>query len=321
MVERLRELGLSPQSAQPETEADLCIELRDRSKPLRVVFAEPPEQPDVEPNDRDAATMVAQPFVTPSQGKRYRAIGIPFVDAAGNAWLDTPSVHIRVEGRRLPPNLMAEIRRSAPTREDALTATGLQVVFVLLTTPEFVSAPVRVIARASGVSLGSAQTAIRALDARGHLVGGGKGRHDLRRVEELTNHWLIGFQNQLLPKLQESAFVGPDPDWWALAASDDAFTGVLSGEAVVKEWLKPTTTLVYGAWPWEELRVAARLRRGPVPNVLLRKMFWDPTMVGSGTRAPDLLIYADLLASGDSRQAEAARNMRKGSRDLRKLLD
>ena len=195
------------------------------------------------------------------------------------------------------------------------------MTFVLLTTPGLVSAPVRTIAKAATTSIGSARSAIQALDARGHLMGGAKSRRVIRRKDDLTRHWITGSQNQLLPKLQQEAFEGPEPQWWTSQARDDNFPGALSGEQAARQWLKPTSTLVYGVPPWKDFRVSARLSKGLHPNVFLRRQFWDPHLVGTGSWALDLFVYADLLVSGDPRQVEAAQHLRKDSGDLRELLD
>ena len=48
------------------------------------------------------SVVIGQQYVNPRQAERYRELGIPYLDTAGNAWLDLAGLKIWVEGKPRP---------------------------------------------------------------------------------------------------------------------------------------------------------------------------------------------------------------------------
>jgi hypothetical protein len=88
-----------------------------------------------------------------------RVLHLPFLDTAGNAYLDAPGLTIYVTGEPRP-----DIARDDP-RYRAYTTVGMKVVFALLCWPELAEATHRNLAAAAQVALGTVGPVIEDLES------------------------------------------------------------------------------------------------------------------------------------------------------------
>ncbi|WP_223585953.1 MULTISPECIES: type IV toxin-antitoxin system AbiEi family antitoxin [Microbacterium] len=236
-----------------------------------------------------------------------RRIGANFLDEAGNAFISFENVHIDVRGRR------AETKRHE--RSSSLGAANLfstkrsQVIFALLAWPELRTATLRRVAARAGVSLGQAQKTLNELHEAGYLADDGE--LSLGRQDELLDRWAAAFPTGLGSPQRTRMFTG---DIGSLEAPPGV-SALLSGESAVSHRIRPETLTVYVDDDSVNRLIAKnRWRTDRRPNIFVRTLFWeDPEAISEGIGiAPPVLVYADLLASGDGRQAEVARSLRQG---------
>ncbi len=247
--------------------------------------------------------------VTPPMAERLRDQGVPFLDTAGNAYVRAPRMFILVTGRRPPAKAPAE----QPVK--AFRATGLKVVFALLCRPELVAAPYREIAEAAGVALGAVTPVFRDLERLGFLrVTKARGR-GLERQAELLDAWVEGYLRDLRPRLHPRRFRVARPRWWE--AEDLTGLGVcLGGEpaaALLTNRLIPQDAVLYDGNGFTELARRIRPAKDERGNLEVLDRFWnfDVREILPGRQvAPPLLVYADLVATGDARNLEAAEVIR-----------
>ncbi|HEX8973535.1 type IV toxin-antitoxin system AbiEi family antitoxin [Oryzihumus sp.] len=253
-----------------------------------------------------APSILAMPHVTSEQGRRYRIAGVQYVDSGGNAYIHQPGFHVQVEGRR--PQIAGWT--SGHTKPPSMNASGLKVVFVLLTRPHLASAPYELLATLADVSKGTVNNTLNDLRRRGYLIGD---RGDRRLVDaaKLADDWVNGYARDLRPKLDEVALSGPPPQWW-LDAWVSGRDGALGGGPALTHYgapLRADRTVLYGTPPWKIARQLGRLTREGPPNVILRERFWSAELLGDQTVVPPLLAYADALTSDDPREVEVAREL------------
>lgn len=149
------------------------------------------------------------------------------------------------------------------------------------------------------------------------------GKRALADLPKLADQWVTRFATDLRPRLEEATLQGPEPNWWLSRLNDARWGAELSGETAMAALgypIRPATVTLYGQPPWHSVRKTARLKVGHLRNVTLRQQFWNADHLGAQTLAPSLLVYADALASDDSRQMEIAREMRQGDAELRRLF-
>ncbi|GAA3842480.1 type IV toxin-antitoxin system AbiEi family antitoxin [Saccharothrix violaceirubra] len=254
-------------------------------------------------------TLVVARWITEQAAGLMRERGIDYVDEAGNAHIAWGDVLVDVRGRRKTGSRGGG---SLPRGTKAFSRAGLQVGFVLLSWPSMAGAPLRALASASGVSLGTAQAAVEDLAKAGYLYEVADKRQ-LGRAGELLNRWSEAYSTRLSPTLSLGDFAGSDISWWR--GSEDELTridvqvGGEAGASVLDPHLIPATLTLYAEDRPRSLIGEHRLTlAGEVGNVHMRRRFW--TMPRQSWIVPPTLIYADLLASGDSRQREHADRIR-----------
>ncbi len=255
-----------------------------------------------ESEKRGERTLLAASFVTREVAERCRRLRVPFLDTAGNAYLEGPGLLVYVVGQPRPAGPDARDYR-------ALKPAGLRIVFALLCRPALVEATYREIAATAGVALGTVGPVMKDLEARGYLRfrkgAGGRLLEPARLVEE----WVTHYPAALRPKLNPRRFRG---DGERLAKMDlaglKACWGGEPAAAKLTGYLKPAEFTIYAREPVAKLVAAARMRADGAGNVEVLDRFWNfegdeevPDAV------PPLLAYADLLATHEGRDVEAAR--------------
>lgn len=327
LARRIRELGLDAEQRTGPAGPELFLQWATHDGPQEVVVAVneapmPVTAAAYAASERSGTppVLVGLAHASPATGRVLRERGIDYIDSGGNASVHLPGIHIEVEGRK--PSVVAVAGTDRPSR--AFRPAGLRVVFVWLVQPSLVSAPVRTVADAAMVSVGAVSNTINDLVQERLMVREARRKRVLTDPQRLMQRWLGHYVTDLLPTLTERRLVGPDPSWWAeqIHTWDGSDRPSLSGEAALSLMgfdIRPTTSTVYGTSPWHELIRRGRLTPGKEPNVSLRQRFWNPKYVESDGMSPPLLVYADALASGDSRQFEIAEQMWTSGEDLRRL--
>jgi hypothetical protein len=244
--------------------------------------------------------LLVAPFISRETAQHCRDLHLSFMDTAGNAYLEAPGFYVYVTGQPRPKN-------ATESKFRALGTAGLQVTFALLSRPELLHATYREIAHASGAALGTITHVIRDLEARG-LLAGAQHRRVLdpkRLLDEWVTHYPIALRPKLHPKRFESS-----PE--RLAHADLKSLGAFWGGEVAAErftrFLKPAAFTIYTPKPANPLVAALRLRGNPAGNVEVLDAFWNFVPDAKYRDVvPPPLAYADLLATRDGRNIEAAK--------------
>jgi hypothetical protein len=243
-------------------------------------------------------------YVSEPVAERLRARGIDYVDTAGNAHLAWGDVLVDVRGRRNPA---VPRSRTSPSGAGAFGRAGLRVVFVLLSWPDLAAQPYRVLAGASGASLGTVKAVIHELSGAGYLYRGPEGRR-VARGGELLDRWSEAYSITLHTGLTLGEFSVDDLSWWPDSESEMRSLGIqVGGEAgagLIDPHLRPASLTLYAEQiPARFLARHRMVRADGGGNVHIRERFWHVPEPGSWI-VPSPLVYADLLASGDPRQRE-----------------
>ena len=258
--------------------------------------------------------LLVAPRITTETAEKCRELDLQFIDAAGNAYLRGPGLYILVKGQRVieGENLLLighEGKRAG-------TATHLRVIFALLCKPELLNAPYRDIVQVAGVALGTIGCVFNDLTDRG-LTTGGKRKGDRAMLErkKLIDEWTTTYPIKLRPKLHPRRFKAPKPGWWKQV--DITQYAAQWGAEVAAEkltgYLRPNTVTIYlhkedGLRKLTRLVAENRLRPDTEGDIEILDAFWDiddePPMTQT---VPPLLAYADLIATLDPRNLEAAK--------------
>lgn len=248
-------------------------------------------------------TVLLAEHVTPPLADDLRAQGQPFADAAGNAWLPQPMVFIT--GRK------PEGRVVVPAAGRADTPAGLKILFALLCQPELADATHRAIAAAAGVALGGVPAVLQDLRQQGNLPMLGQ-RRRLDATRPLLDRWAQAYARRLRPKTLKGLYTTPLFDTWAEWGLDPA-DGLWGGEPAARlltQYLRPGVLTIYTHRLPPQFMAKQRMSKaiGQVDRVLeWRQPFWGTLPPGlRPDTVPPVLVYADLLATGDGRCIETA---------------
>jgi hypothetical protein len=143
--------------------------------------------------------LLVAPYITREIAARCRDLHLPFIDTAGNAYLEGPGLLIYVVGQPRP----AELKQD---RFRALNPAGLHITFALLCRPELIRANYREIAAAARVALGTVGPVMKDLEARGFLRLKTATGRDLLDPERLLQEWVTHYPTTLRPKLNPRRF-------------------------------------------------------------------------------------------------------------------
>lgn len=252
-------------------------------------------------------------YVNPNLADHLREIGLPFIDLAGNAYLDEPPVYVFIKGNR-PANKDAYKQTFKPTR--AFQPTGLKMLFTLLTHPAYLAKPYREIAELTDVALGTVGWVLTDLREHGFIYEKKNRQRKFARRKDLIEQWVTAYPEKLRPKLLLGRYRAPAHDWWRHAAAMPYGTqwGGEVAAAKLTDYLVPDHTVIYADTLPTRFLAENELKVDKAGDVEVLKRFWNedrwanelgdaptPTDI-----VPALLVYADLMATADERNIETA---------------
>ncbi len=247
--------------------------------------------------------LLLSPYIPPTLYEELRQAHIAFIDSVGNY-----DIRHVVDGNRLI--LLSSIGRRAPvvsTRSYPLfKEAGLRVIFYLLEDLLNVNQPFREIKEHSGVAIGSVKNVMDELQARGFILSTKNRGRVLCEPLRLLNTWAENYQQVLKPKLllQEFAFRTPAQQdaWQEIALPSGIWWGGECAAALLQGYLFPEVFTLYSSRLPALLMQTGAVRMGD-GGITMYKKFWQ------GDTLPPILIYADLITSGNSRCIEAAQKL------------
>lgn len=246
------------------------------------------------------------PYVSEALGTRLRAQGTCYLDRAGNAWL-TEATHqtaVLVQGRPKPREVRA-------TGSLLLGKMGLRLLPHLLTEPRLVRESYRTIAARVELPVATIGRLLVSLHAQHYLVMETPRR--LVELEELRHRWVAAYGETVRPKLVAGQYRWLDPalarhGWQQVPLPAGArWGGEPAAHLLLNGYLLPQDFVLYSSAPRGELMRTMRLVPDPAGAV---QVLVPPAGAQPPAPRPDcvspLLVYADLLLSGDPRNREVA---------------
>ena len=243
--------------------------------------------------------------VTTKQAEILRELNIPFGDTAGNAYLSEPGLYVFVTGQK------TQILREKPSR--VFDKAGLKIIFACLTEPGLIRQDLRTIAKAAGVrSISTVSDIFRDLEKQHYLYQPKKSviaKRKLVNRTELVRRWVDGYIERLRPSLHPIRFISRkfEGRWWDQVQIKDykAVWGGEKGGQLLTNHLHPATVSIYAVTRLPQLQAKYGLVRSEQGNIEILEKFW--TNGDFAETAPPLVVYADLIATGDERNLETAR--------------
>ena len=244
-------------------------------------------------------------YVTGEIADQLKEERIEFLDTSGNTFLNQEQFYVFVRGHKYPGIITKQ------KNKQTLHATGLKVIFAFLYNEELLNKPYREIAKKAGVALGAVGWIMRDLVIRGYLLKIKGKPKTLLQKEKLFHLWKDEFAEKLKQKIFFGRFTGKD-NWWKEAELDykQAQWGGEAAAAKLTKFLKPEKITLYTNKNYiEEILLKYKLRRDENGDIEIYERFWTLQENDAHETVPAFLVYADLIATGQERNIEVAKNI------------
>lgn len=246
--------------------------------------------------------MLIAKYVNPIIAEELKKSDVSFIDAVGNAYINKPPLFIYLKGNRPVDNMPDYARTFRPT--------GLQIIFALLCNPGLENKPYRYIAKKADVALGTVGEMMDDLKKTGYLIHMGNRLRRLIRKNDLLNRWVTAYPEKLRRKKMIGHYTADDGEWWknAKLIEDNVLWGGEVAAYLMTEHLKPQTITLYTKKPIAKFLLTNKLMENKDGDTEILEIFWNfgPNHLHDNL-VPPLLVYTDLMASGDARNIETAR--------------
>ena len=251
----------------------------------------------------DRPFLLVTKYVNTQLAEELKQNGIEFIDAAGNAFINQPPLYVFVKGNK--PDIV-----KVPPLTRTFKPAGLKIIYGFLCNPGLENKTYRDIAAGTGVALGTVNWIMKELKELKFLLDMGERGLRLIQKEKLLQRWVTAYPEQLRPNLTIGRFRG-EAEWWRQKALDPlkAQWGGEIAAARLTQYLQPQIITIYTTpQQLNQLLAENRLRKDPTGDVEILERFWKPAeLFGREDLVHPILIYADLLATGNERNIETAR--------------
>jgi len=246
-------------------------------------------------------------YITPTVMDELASNGINTLDCAGNCYIryergNKIIFHLTNKGEK--NTLMAE--KPYPAFQEA----GLKVIFYLLQDIANVNKPYREIQGATGVSLGAIKNIFDVLVERNFVLLTNS-RRTLKNINALLNLWVENYNQVLKPKLLLSRMTFRTNEqrikWLAMELPEGMYWGGESGANMIDTYLEPGAFDIYTRIPAAHLLKTGFVRHDEKGEIRIYQKFWN--WETENHLVPLILIYADLIGSGNSRCIEMAERL------------
>jgi hypothetical protein len=255
-----------------------------------------------------APKLVLAPHIGRTLGRTLAEAGLSYVDRQGNCHLVLGrKLYVHDEGHSPP-------RRAALDR--GIRAPGYEVLFAYLAEERLLDVTLRHVAQVAGVSRQAVVATRQRLLEEGSVVSTKAGtRWVSRRRTDALARWLHGYETSVRPALMLATYRTPDrsplevearvaplldretPRWrWG---------GTAAGFRLAPHYRGPTTTVHVDAVP-PGFRERIRAVPDPGGNLILLGAFGEVNWKEDTDTVHPLLVYSEMMVSGDDRAREAA---------------
>lgn len=264
--------------------------------------------------DNAQHTLLVSSPLSQDMANRCRELGLQFIDTAGNAYInDGTGVYVYVTGRR------GSDPHQAPAN-NTMTPALLRMMFAFLAEPALLNAPYRDISIRAQVSTGAIGKALETLEIRGLVGTAAGGKRMIRTPELFLNEWASGYAGRLKPKLRKYRFAIDDLNGFLKRWNPGFRLSAWGGEPaamILTGHLKPEEGTIYvdmdDPSTLRDIVKDFRLRADPQGRLEIVEMFWNSHYFDdSFPTVPAHLVYADLMATHDSRNIAVARQIAPG---------
>jgi hypothetical protein len=251
--------------------------------------------------------LVIAETIFPKLKEELRKQKIAYLDDAGNVYINNDDFVVWIDGQK-----NEEKERTVTNR--AFTKAGLKVVFHLLLDEELINLPYRELAKMADVGLGNINNVMTGLKDMGYVLQLDNKRKKLQKKKEILDRWMGGFAETLKPALHIGNFrlanTAEFGNWRKFRVEGhDIFWGGEPGGDLLTNNLNPASLTIYTTRNKGDIMKLIKAIPDAEGNIKVYQKFWNHPLQLENTTAPPLLIYVDLMLTGDPRCQEIAKQI------------
>lgn len=255
-------------------------------------------------NSEAQQTILVADKIYPEAKEQLVVNNIAYIESNGNVFIPHEGLYIWID-----TNKPRQVKKVSSNR--AFTKTGLKVLFHLLMNEAYLDMSYRQIAAETKTSLGNITNILNALRSLNFTHETSPGELRLRNKQQLIDKWVDLYEHELKPAIEIGTFRFESEldllNWRRIPLETN--TTVWSGEPgghLMTGMLKPTSFTLYTSLNRNDLTSQYRMVRDPDGYIKVYSKFWNYDRYRNASNAPPLLVYADLLNTGDTKNIEAA---------------
>ncbi|HRN55339.1 MAG TPA: type IV toxin-antitoxin system AbiEi family antitoxin [Agriterribacter sp.] len=250
--------------------------------------------------------LVVAMHIFPKVKEALRTRNIAYLEANGNLYFHADNHLVWIDTNKPLP---AEDKPASR----AFTKTGLKVVYQFLLDENWLNTPYRQIEEHTGVAIANITNVIAGLKQGGFVLPVAKNQYKLTDKKQLLEKWVAAYERRLKPTLQVGRFrflkeedflnwkelpLQTGKTMWGSEPAADLLTG----------YLHPAELTLYTTETRNELIKNYRLIPDDNGNVKAYNKFWKHDDAAGNIVHP-LLVYTDLMNTGDRRCLETAQKI------------
>ena len=259
------------------------------------------------PSTSKGPLLLVARYISPNIVEQLVANGISCIDCAGNC-------HIRyMKNNSMIFQLVNKGEKNPYASEKVypiFQEAGLKVIFYLLQDSSNIGQPYRKIQDATNVSLGAIKNIFNVLADRNFILTKGKMRF-LKNKKALLDLWVENYNQVLKPKLLMGRMAFRTNEqrnkWHAMELPEGMYWGGESAANMIDNYLEPGAFDIYTDVPTAYLMKTGFVKQDVNGEIKVYQKFWK--WETEDHLAPLILVYADLMGSGNSRCLEAANRL------------
>lgn len=252
--------------------------------------------------DDGMPVLLVAKYVYPGLMNEMAQNGTNVLDSAGNCIIRHDNLLLNIKGQK---NVLVKVAANR-----AFQDTGLKLVFHFLLHPENVNLPYRAIQEKNSISLDTIKKVIDDLTTNHFILKTGQGRY-LKNKKKLLERWVTAYNQTLKPKLLLGQMTFRNSEkrdkWMAMDLPEGMLWGGEPGANLIDNYLYPGTFDIYSEVPAKTILKTGFVIPSDSGEIKIYQKFWADKPENS--IVPALLIYADLMGSGNSRCLEMAQKI------------
>lgn len=251
--------------------------------------------------------LVIADYIFPKIKEELRSEGIGYLETNGNVFFSQDNILLWLDGQK---RILSDKAKSGR----AFAKTGIKLVFNFLREETLINLTYREIANKTGIGFGNINFIMTDLKNQGFILKADKDTYKLTRKKELLNKWMEAYGIKLKPSLLIGKFRFLKNEdffnWRSLPLKDKEtrWGGEPAGD-LLTNYLKPAELTLYTTEKRSELISHYRLVPDNNGNVIIYQKFWLDNDGYNDNFVPPLLIYVDLVNTGDRRCLETAKKI------------